>query len=121
MFRLSKKPIQSLYRSNIVSFNSRRLLGDGASGQTTWPLPSYLLKNYGHATKNLMGWALAILSILIIWPTTIVGGFKLAHHVPSYSGSQVQLKRVGLHYDTTVEIPQTYVHLSKAAELEDEY
>lgn len=104
MFRLSR-PINSIYRTNIVSFNSRRLLGDGAKGQITWPLPSYLFKNYTHATRNLIGWTLAFLSILIIWPTTIVEGFNIAHHVPSYSGSQVKLKRTGLDkFDTDVEI-----------------
>ncbi|RCK58965.1 hypothetical protein Cantr_07870 [Candida viswanathii] len=113
MFRLTR-PIKRIPSSKIVSFNSRRLLTMGTKGQPTWPLPSYLVKNYAHSTWNLLGWAVALLVLLVDWPAGIVGGFDVAHNVPSDHGSQVHLKRVGWGgFDATVDIPHAYVGLNK--------
>ncbi|RCK59416.1 hypothetical protein Cantr_07871 [Candida viswanathii] len=121
MFRLTR-PIQTMThhsastrtKTRIVSFNSRRFIGDGTYGQPTWPLTRSIFQNYSHEGRKFVQWALAFLTLLIIWPLAIVEGFDAVDHVPRDTGSQVQLKRVGFDkYDATVEIPQVYVKPDK--------
>ncbi|RCK62620.1 hypothetical protein Cantr_09043 [Candida viswanathii] len=123
MFRLTR-PIQTMTRSSasasavtrtrIVSFNSRRFIGDSTFGKPTWSLSSSIFRNFGQEARKFVQWALAFLTLLIIWPLAIVKGFDAVDHVPRDTGSQVQLKRVGFDkYDATVEIPQVYVKPDK--------
>ena len=117
MFRLSR-PIQRISsRSNLFSLTSKRFIGDGTFGQPTWPLSLYIIKNYTKESKKLIGWIISLLTILLIWPISIVEGFNYFDNVPDFTGSQVQLKRIGLDkFQTTVEIPQTSVKLDKEDE-----
>lgn len=120
MFRLSR-PIQRISfkskRFNLFSLTSKRFIGDGTFGQPTWPLTSYIIKNYTKESKKMIGWLISLLTILLIWPISIVQGFNYFDNVPDFTGSQVQLKRIGLDkFQTTVEIPQISVKLDKEDE-----
>lgn len=120
MFRLSR-PIQRISfkstRFNLFSLTSKRFIGDGTFGQPTWPLASYIIKNYTKESKKMIGWLISLLTILLIWPISIVQGFDYFDNVPDFTGSQVQLKRIGLDkFQTTVEIPQISVKLDKEDE-----
>lgn len=99
MFRLSR-PIQRISfkstRFNLFSLTSKRFIGDGTFGQPTWPLTSYIIKNYTKESKKMIGWLISLLTILLIWPISIVQGFDYFDNVPDFTGSQVQLKRIGL-------------------------
>ncbi|KAK6868385.1 hypothetical protein K6H11_004339 [Candida tropicalis] len=65
----------------------------------------------------MIGWLISLSTILLIWPISIVQGFNYFDNVPDFTGSQVQLKRIGLDkFQTTVEIPQISVKLDKEDE-----
>ena len=119
MFRLTRS-IQSISHhsiksSKVISFNSRRFIGDGTLNQKTWSLSSLVLGNFTKEGKKMFGWLISLLTILFIWPFGIVQLFDKIDNVPPHlDTSQVQLKRIGLNkFQTIVEIPNVYVKLDK--------
>ncbi|CUM57225.1 uncharacterized protein AC631_03882 [Debaryomyces fabryi] len=134
MFRripLRAKPALTIFRRNLVDAEiniPKRVipekdidgpsasLNNGVKGQKTFPSGS-AKKNFFKELPKAIQALIAIGTIMIFWPMATVGISNFTHSVPSESTSAV---KIGPKGTTTVDIPQTYAHLDKPTEDEDE-
>ena len=113
------RSIQTIVKSNTLI--SKRLLETGTKGHATWPLTNYIIKSYTQGSKNLIGWILAFLTVMVILPVGIVYGSDFIHKVPGDNGTEVQAKRIGWNkYETNVKIPFGYSGISKKDDIESD-
>ena len=126
--QLRAKPIQAVFRRNLVDAEihvPRRIeyikmntnapsasLGNGIKGQKIFPSGT-LIKNIARELPKAAEALFAITAMMILWPKAIV---KLSHLVNSIPADTTAAAKVTLNGETSVDIPQTFAHLSKPVE-----
>lgn len=135
MFRritLRAKPVQAVFRRNLVDAEIKvpkrpiaekpdidgpsASLSNGMKGQKTFPSGS-ARKNFFRELPKAVQALIAVGAIMVFWPMATVGISKFKNSVPTDDTAAV---KIGANGATTVDIPQTYAHIDKPAEDEDE-
>lgn len=135
MFRritLRAKPVQAVFRRNLVDAEIKvpkraipekpdidgpsASLRNGVKGQKTFPSGS-ARKNFFKEFPKALQALIAIGAIMVFWPMATVGISKFKNSVPTDDTAAV---KIGANGATTVDIPQTYAHIDKPEEDEDE-
>lgn len=128
---LRAKPVQAVFRRNFFDAEVKvpkratekpdidgpsASLSNGMKGQKTFPSGS-ARKNIFRELPKAVQALIAVGAIMVFWPMATVGISKFKNSVPTDDTAAV---RIGANGATTVAIPQTYAHIDKPAEDEDE-
>ncbi|KAK6462463.1 hypothetical protein DFJ63DRAFT_335786 [Scheffersomyces coipomensis] len=93
---------------------------NGYSNISTFPSWSSLGASYLKEIHNMFGALTAVTTVMVIWPATVRMLSNFIDDVPAERGAQVKLEHFGIFGEKpTVEIPNTYVHLTKHSPIEE--